>query len=110
LNVGVNLPTSTYQIPTTNQIDEPGWFLVRAITNVENTFRFATNAPWFVEMGDRKHRVSRRSVEFFVDWVDERIKRVKAAVEDESQRVQVLVWHEQARKFWAERLRIVSAE
>ncbi len=91
-------------------VDEPGWFLVRAITNVENTFRFATTAPWFVEVENRKHRISRRSVGFFADWVDERIERVKASVENESQLEQVLVWHEQAQKFWAERLRMSNAE
>ena len=59
-------------------VDEPGWFLVRAIADVENTFRFATTAPWFVEVGDVEHRISRRSVQFFLDWVNERIERVKS--------------------------------
>jgi hypothetical protein len=39
-------------------VDEPGWFLVRAIADVEETFRFATTAPWFVEVGEVDHRIS----------------------------------------------------
>ena len=91
-------------------VDEPGWFLVRAIADVENTFRFATTAPWFVEVGDVEHRISRRSVQFFLDWVNERIERVKANIKDDAKREQVLVWHEKARNFWTERLRIANAE
>lgn len=91
-------------------IDEPGWFLVRAIADVENTFRFATTAPWFVEVGGVEHRISRRSVQFFLDWVNERTERVKANIEDGARREQVLVWHEKARTFWTERLRITNAD
>ena len=91
-------------------IDEPGWFLIRAIADVENTFRFATTAPWFVEVGGVEHRISRRSVQFFLDWVNERIERVKANIEDGTRREQVLVWHEKARTFWTERLKIANAE
>ena len=91
-------------------VDGPGWFLVRAIADVENTFRFATTAPWFVEVPDAQHRISRASAQFFLDWVDERIKRVKANVEDESELEQVLKWHEAARTFWTERLKMANAE
>ncbi len=91
-------------------VDEPGWFLVRAVADVENTFRFATTAPWFVEVGDVEHRISRGSVQFFLDWVNERIERVKAKIKEGAQRDRVLVWHERAREFWTERLRIANAE
>ena len=91
-------------------VDEPSWFLVRAIANVKNTFRFATTAPWFVEVGDVEHRISRRSVRFFLDWVNERVERVKTNIKDSAKREQVLVWHEKARNFWTERLRVANAE
>ena len=83
---------------------------MRAIADVENTFRFATTAPWFVEVGDVQHRISRESVQFFLDWVNERIERVKANIEDESKREQVLMWHEAARTFWTDRLKMANAE
>jgi hypothetical protein len=91
-------------------VERPGWFLVRAITNVKDTFRFASTAPWYVETSDSQHHISRTSVEFFRDWVDERIERVKANVDEPSQRESVLAAHEQARQFWTDRLTIANAE
>jgi hypothetical protein len=91
-------------------VDQPGWFLVRAVTDVENTFRFASTAPWFVEVPGVEHRISRQSAQFFLDWVNERIERVNANVTDESKREQVLVWHEKAREYWMERLKMANAE
>jgi hypothetical protein len=91
-------------------VDEPGWFLVRAVADVDNTFRFATTAPWFVEVGNVEHRISRNSVHFFLDWVNERIERVKADIKDGADREQVLVWHARARDFWTNRLKMANAE
>ncbi|MEX2310454.1 MAG: CehA/McbA family metallohydrolase [Pirellulales bacterium] len=91
-------------------VDEPCWFLVRAIADVENTFRFAATAPWFVQVGDVEHRISRRSVQFFLDWVDERIERLKANIKNDAEREQVLDWHARAREFWIDRLKMASAE
>jgi hypothetical protein len=91
-------------------IEGPSWFLVRAIADVNNTFRFATTAPWFVELPDAQQHISRASVQFFLDWVDERIQRVKANVKDESELERVLTWHEAARQFWSERLEMANAE
>jgi hypothetical protein len=91
-------------------VDGPSWFLVRAIADVNHTFRFATTAPWFVEVPDAQHPISRTSVEFFLDWVHERTKRVTANVEDESQREQVLLWHDAARQFWTERLKLANSD
>jgi hypothetical protein len=91
-------------------VEGPSWFLVRAIADVENTFRFAATAPWYVEIPGSQHHISRTSAQFFLDWVDERIQRVKANVEDESKLAQVLTWHEAARTFWTERLKMANAE
>jgi hypothetical protein len=90
-------------------IGEPSWFLVRAVADVDNTFRFATTAPWFVEGDDGEPRISRGASQFFLDWVNERIERVKANVEVGTQRDEVLAWHEKARSFWTERLRLANA-
>jgi hypothetical protein len=91
-------------------IEGPSWFLVRAIADVNNTFRFAATAPWFVELPDAPHHINRASAQFFLDWVDERIQRVKANVTDESELKQVLTWHEAARQFWTKRLEMANAE
>jgi hypothetical protein len=49
---------------------ESGWFLVRAVADEPNTYRFATTAPYYVEIGDTP-RISRASAKFFVDWCGE---------------------------------------
>jgi hypothetical protein len=86
---GGRLPTVTF--------DRSGWFLVRAVTEVPETYRFASTGPYYVEIGDQP-RISRTSAQFFLDWVDERIARVK--LDDEQQRREVLAHHESAREFW----------
>src|SRR5262249_51238919 len=47
---------------------DSGWFLVRAIADNNKTFRFASTAPFYVEIGPSKNRISKTSSEFFLDW------------------------------------------
>lgn len=82
-------------------IDRSGWFLVRAITDNEKTFRFASSGPWYVEVGG-KPRISRASARFFLDWVNERLASLPLA--DPQQRQDVLPYHESARAFWQQRM------
>ena len=35
-----------------------GWFLARAITDLEHTFRFASTAPFYVEIGQIAYRLA----------------------------------------------------
>jgi hypothetical protein len=93
-------------------VSEPCWLLVRAIADLEHTFRFASTAPWFVELprAQRPNPIRRTSVQFFLDWTNERINRVKANVHDETELAQVLEWHETARTFWTERLGMANAD
>ena len=88
--------------------NESGWFLVRAITDNEKTFRFASTAPWYVEMGEPRRRVSRGSAQFFLDWVRERMQRVKLT--DPAQREEVLQHHRMAEQFWQEKVAAANAE
>ena len=87
---------------------ESGWFLVRTIAENPKTFRFASTAPYYVEIGNAKRRVSRASAQFFLDWVRERKQRVK--LEDPAQRAEVLACHSQAEKFWADLAGKANAE
>ncbi|HKB05383.1 MAG TPA: CehA/McbA family metallohydrolase [Gemmataceae bacterium] len=75
-----------------------GWFLVRAIADNPKTFRFASTAPYYVEVGESKRRVSAVSAKFFLRWVRERAGRVK--VDDPAQRAEVLKYHTAAERFW----------
>jgi hypothetical protein len=86
---------------------ESGWFLVRTITDNAKTFRFASTAPFYVEIGKRPRLISRESARFFLDWVRERIGRVK--LDDPAQREEVLVYHRTAEKFWQEKLANANA-
>jgi hypothetical protein len=81
-----------------------GWFLVRAIADDPRTFRFASTGPFYVERQRNEPRVSRASVEFFQEWVRQRIERVKANLPDDRQRAQVLRHHEAALRIWQQRL------
>jgi hypothetical protein len=83
---------------------ESGWFLVRVIADNPRTFRFASTAPYYVEVGDVPRRISRASAEFFLDWVHERIDRVPQKLSDADELKEVLQHHEAARTFWQQKV------
>lgn len=89
------------------QVEGPGWFLVRAITDRKETFRFASTAPWYV--GGKGEHISRKSALFFADWVDERIERVPLKLKDADKLREVLEYHEKARVFWQKRVANATA-
>ena len=97
-------------LSSTLTFNESGWFLVRGIAENEKTFRFASTAPFYVELGQAKLWISKASSRFFLNWVNERIDRVKANVTDQSQQAELLRHHERARKFWQERIRKANAD
>ena len=85
-----------------------GWFLVRAVAENPKTFRFASTAPFYVEVGDAKRRVSKSAAKFFLAWVKERTARVQ--LDDAEQRGEVLKYHTAAEKFWGALLERANAE
>jgi hypothetical protein len=48
--------------------NESGWLAVRAATNNPNVYQHATTGPFYVE-GSQGPRISRASVQFFLDWL-----------------------------------------
>jgi hypothetical protein len=84
----------------TVRFDASGWFLVRAIADNPKTFRFASTAPYYVEVGPTKRRVSRESAKFYLEWAKERAGRVR--LEDAEQRREVLKYHKAAENLWQE--------
>ena len=92
------------------EVKESGWFLIRAISDDPNVFRFASTGPFYLEIGETKKRISRASSQFFLDWVDERIERVRRNVADESQRKEVLQAHKDARRWWRKRIEESNAK
>src|SRR5262249_28399167 len=82
----------------TGTFKRSGWFLVRVIADNPKTFRFASTAPFYVEVGEGKRRISKASARFFQEWVRERAGRIK--LDDVKQRENVLKYHTAAAKFW----------
>jgi hypothetical protein len=105
-----SVPFNTYaksgQLPALH-FDRSGWFLVRAVTDLPKTYRFAMSAPYYVEIGQQR-RISKSAVQFFVDWVYERAKQIK--LDDPQQRKDVLQWHRRARDYWQDLLLKANAE
>jgi len=90
--------------------NESGWFLIRGIAENPKTFRFASTAPFYIELDQGKQHISKSSSKFFLDWVNERIERVKDNVIDQLQQREVLRYHESAREFWQKRVREANAD
>jgi hypothetical protein len=91
-------------------LTRPGWFLVRAIANNTQTFRFASTAPYYVAAVDSVPAISRRSASFFVEWVAERIALLEQAELPAAERAGVLAAHEEARRFWQKILARATAD
>jgi len=90
------------------EVKETGWFLVRAIADVPTTFRFASTGPFYVEIGQGKPRISKASAQFFLDWVRERMQRVK--LENPRQQEEVIQQHQAAERFWQDKVASANAE
>jgi hypothetical protein len=88
--------------------DESGWFLIRALADVPDTFRFASTGPFYVEREDSPQRVSKSSAQFFLDWVRERITRVK--FENSVEKEEVLRYHRDAERFWENKVAAANTE
>ena len=82
--VPLNEYAKTGQLPPV-RFDESGWFLIRAVTDLPDNYRFAMTAPFYVEVGYER-RISRRAVKFFVDWVHERARQFRS-IEDPQSRL-----------------------
>lgn len=98
--------SKTGQLPKL-QFDRGGWFLVRAVTDLPKTYRFAMTGPYYVEIGYQR-RISKQAVQFFLDWIFERARQIKLA--DPEQQQEVMKWYRQARDFWQDLLSKANAD
>ncbi|MCR9200372.1 MAG: CehA/McbA family metallohydrolase, partial [Planctomycetaceae bacterium] len=92
---------TSQQLTDSFLVEQPGWFLVRAIADVDHTFRFASTAPWYIDGPQGEQFVSRASSSFFLDWVDKRIAQLEQTVTQRTQLAAVLEPHRNARIYWA---------
>jgi len=89
---------------------ENGWFLVRAITDKTDTFRFASTAPFYVEVKGRPPRVSRKAAKFFLSWVEERIQQLTEGRSTSTELSSILERHRAARSFWEQRVQSATVD
>ena len=89
------------------RFDESGWVLVRAVTDVDKTYRFASTGPWYVEIGDQP-KISKTSTQFFLDWTNERSEKLK--LDDAAECAETLKYHEAARRYWQDRVAAANAD
>jgi|GEM_PF-2509573 len=68
---------SRITLPHRLEVAESGWFLVRAITTVPHTFRFASTAPWYVEMKGKPFHPRAASARLFLEWSRDRLKALE---------------------------------
>ncbi len=84
-----------------------GWFLVRAVTDLRGTYRFAMTGPYYVEIGYQR-RVGRQAARFFLDWVRQRAGQIK--LNNDKQQQEVMEYHRKARDFWQDILSRANAD
>lgn len=86
---------------------ESGWFVIRAVTDVVPTYRYASTGPYFVDIGYQP-RISRKSAQFFQDWTNKRgeeiVKDNNAAAESVKQSIA------KAQQYWQALLEKATAD
>jgi hypothetical protein len=93
------------RLPHRFKVSESGWFLLRAVADVTNTFRFASTAPWYVEMGGQPMKPRTEAAQFFLDWSRERMAKLNALTEVTiAQKAELLQPWREAETFWAARV------
>jgi hypothetical protein len=90
--------------------DDSGWFLVRAVTGDRRKYQFASSGPYYVEKEGRA-RISRRSVTFFLEWIESAGRRVRELPDlTAAQRAELLAEQAAARSYFEELLAKSNAE
>jgi hypothetical protein len=84
-----------------------GWCVIRAVTDLSDTYRFAMTGPFYVEIGD-KPRISKAAAQFFLDWAHERMRQLAAA--DPQQSREALEVHRETEEFWKDLVKRATAE
>ena len=85
-------------------IDQPGWFVVRAVAELEHTYRFASTAPFYLINNQGEIPIHKEAYHFFINWCYQRIERID--LKEGPQREEVMLEWRQAVKWWEKRLRL----
>ena len=80
--------------------EKSGWMLIRCVTENEETYRFASSGPYYVEVGE-KRRISAESTQFFVDWLKERGEAIANEEKlSQGQKDDLMRYYTGARQYW----------
>jgi hypothetical protein len=101
-------PTGMVELPRLS-FERSGWFLVRAIADRNDNFHFASTAPFYVEV-DGARRISRTAVQFFVGWIEERMRQLQSGTMPAEKLQSALAPQRAAEAFWKRRLSEANAE
>lgn len=82
------------------EITESGWLVVRVVTQREETYRFASTAPYYFEV-DGKARIERGACEMFLTWLESSIGEVSQSATTTSQAA--WPYTKAALEFWRKR-------
>ncbi|MEM7474390.1 MAG: hypothetical protein AAF483_05300 [Planctomycetota bacterium] len=85
------------------KVKESGWLVVRVVTDRNFTYRIATTAPFYCEVGGEP-RVSKAAVEFFETW----LAKAAEQIGNSSQAQASASFINAARKFWLDRKAIAN--
>jgi hypothetical protein len=77
-------------------VDESGWLVVRVVTERADTYRVATTAPYYVEIGPP--RISRKAVELFQTWLEKGVEQMASG--EPALRAASEPYIQAARAFW----------
>ena len=80
------------------EFEQSGWFCVRAYAPGEENYRVALSAPFYVDFGTP--RVSKKSAQFFVEWVYDQGRRIQASKLAKSEKLIRLRELKAARDYW----------
>jgi len=80
------------------ELEQSGWFCVRAYSPSEENYRVALSAPFYVDFGTP--RVSKKSAQFFVDWVYDRGRMIKASKLAKNEKLILLRELRASRDYW----------
>ena len=81
------------------KIEESGWLVVRVVTAHDKGYRFASTAPFYFEF-DNQRRISKKAVQFFMDWLKNSEDAVRGTGDWEAYREHVV----SATTFWQSQL------
>jgi len=89
--------------------EESGWFLLRVLTPLKKTFRFASTGPWYVLIDSDELPVRREAASFFLNWTRLWKKRLSEKVKNHPKKEALLKPVKEAEIFWQKRLESAAA-